>query len=133
MKVFAGLALALLTLTACSGGHKAASNDPYAGLGDAIKGWKNDLAATQISCKRAPAGEKCDTFEVACKAQRTITPDDQAKGVTAKLVADMTWSGFDDKGAPQPSTAAALFTKANGAWSRSPTKPVNPDTCADLG
>jgi hypothetical protein len=132
MKVLAGLALALLLLEGCSGGNKAASTDPYAGLDEAIKGWKAELAATEVSCKRAPAGEKCDTFEVACKAQRTITPQDQGKGVTAKLVADMTWSGFDDKGAPQPSSAAALFEKANGTWTRLPTKPVNPDTCADL-
>jgi hypothetical protein len=132
MKVLAGLALALLLLEGCSGGNKAASTDPYAGLDEAIKGWKAELAATEVSCKRAPAGEKCDTFEVACKAQRTITPQDQARGVTAKLVADMTWSGFDDKGAPQPSSAAALFEKAGGTWSRSPAKPVNPDTCADL-
>lgn len=131
MKVFAGLALGFLLLGGCSG-RNAAPSDPYAGLDEAIRAWKTDLAATAITCRQAPAGEKCDTFEVACKAQRTITSEDQAKGVTAKLVADMSWSGFDDKGAPQPAQASALFEKAGGTWTRLPAKPVNPDTCADL-
>jgi hypothetical protein len=55
-----------------------------------------------------------------------------AGGVTAKLVADMTWSGFDDRGAPQPASAVALFEKAGGGWARSPGKAVNPESCADL-
>ena len=130
MKLFAGLALGLLLLAGCSRG--GGTSDPYAGLDTAIRTWKTELAASHVSCKRAPAGERCNTFEVACKAQRAITPADQAKGVTAKLVADMTWSGFDDKGAPQPASAAALFEKAGGAWTRSPAKAVNPETCADL-
>jgi hypothetical protein len=122
----------LLVLGGCSGKTGGASGDPYAGLDDAIRAWKTEIAASDASCARAPAGSKCEMFEVSCKAQRTITPDDQAKGISAKLVADMSWSGFDDKGAPTPDSAAALFTKANGAWSRVPTKPVNPETCADL-
>jgi len=129
MKPFAGLAV-LLLVAGCSQAVK--STDPYAGLDAAIRAWKTTLAASEISCKRAPPGERCDTFEVACKAQRAITPQEQASGVSAKLVADMTWSGFDDKGAPQPASAVALFEKANGAWARSPAKPVNPDSCADL-
>jgi hypothetical protein len=71
-------------------------------------------------------------FEVSCKAQRVITPSEQPAGVTAKLVADMSWSGFDAKGAPQTASADALFEKAHGAWTRMPYRPVNPDTCADL-
>jgi hypothetical protein len=129
MKPFAGLAV-LLLVAGCS--QAAKTTDPYAGLDAAILAWKTTLAASDISCKRAPAGETCDTFEVACKAQRPITPKEQASGVTAKLIADMTWSGFDDKGAPQPASAAALFEKAGGGWMRSPAKAVNPQTCADL-
>ena len=122
----------LLLLGGCSGQKTAASNDPYAGLEDALRSWKTEVSAADPSCRRAPTGAKCEMFDISCKAQRTITPEDKAAGVTAKLVADMSWSGFDDKGAPQPDSAAALFTKANGAWQRAPTKPVNPVSCADL-
>ena len=130
----AGLISGALLLAGCSGGEKSASSaaDPYAGLNDMVLAWKTELAATDPSCKQAPAGEKCEMFQVSCKAQRTITPDEAKKGVTAKLVADITWSGFDDKGQGRPASAAALFTKTGGSWARTPTKPVNPDTCADL-
>ena len=134
-KLTAGLILGLLLLGGCSQGDKSAnsaSSDPYAGLNDMVLAWKTELAATDPSCKQAPAGEKCEMFQVSCKAQRTITPDEAAKGVTAKLVADIGWSGFDDKGQGRPASAAALFTKSGGTWTRSPTKPVNPETCADL-
>lgn len=128
----AALIASVLLLGACSGQKTAGSNDPYSGLDDAIRAWKTEVAASDASCTRAPAGSKCEMFEVSCKAQRTITPDDQAKGVTAKLVADMSWSGFDDKGAPTPDSAVALFEKAGGTWSRQSNPPVNPETCADL-
>ena len=132
-KVYAGLALTgLLLLGGCNGQSKGGAADPYAGLDDAIRTWKTEIAASEPSCRRAPAGQKCEMFEVSCKAQRTITPQDQAKGVTAKLVADMTWSGFDEKGSAEPASDAALFTKSNGAWSRAENKPVNPESCADL-
>lgn len=133
-KVLAGVVLGVLVasaaLSGCSGKPKA-DTDPYAGLDDAIRAWKTDLSAGDPSCRSAPAGEKCEMFEVSCKAQRTITPDDQAKGVTAKLAAHMSWSGFDEKGGPEPHAATALFTKANGAWSRAATGALNPETCAD--
>jgi hypothetical protein len=133
-KTSAALMLGLLLLGGCSGPPKTAgAADPYAGLDDSIRAWKTEVAASDVSCKQAPAGAKCEMFDISCKAQRTITPADQAKGVTAKLVADMSWSGFDDKGGPTPASAAALFTKAGGAWTRGETKPVNPVSCADLG
>lgn len=131
-KVFAGMALGLVLLGGCSNQTKGTAADPYAGLDDAVRTWKAEVAASDSSCTRAPTGQKCEMFEVSCKAQRTITPDEQAKGVTAKLVADMSWSGFDEKGGAQPDSAAALFSKANGVWTRAPAKPVNPETCADL-
>jgi hypothetical protein len=131
-KLSAGLVLGLLLLGGCSAQKTAGASDPYAGLDDAIRAWKTEVAASDVSCKRAPAGSKCEMFDISCKAQRTITPEDQAKGVTAKLVADMSWSGYDDKGAPQPASSAALFTKTNGAWARAETQPVNPVSCADL-
>lgn len=133
IKTSAALLAGLLLVGGCSGQKTTGpSNDPYAGLDDAIRSWKTAVAATDISCKRAPAGSKCEMFDISCKAQRTITAQDQSKGVTAKLVADMSWSGYDDKGAPQPDSAAALFTRAHGVWTRSETKPVDPVGCADL-
>ncbi|HEV2530776.1 hypothetical protein [Phenylobacterium sp.] len=133
IKTSAALMLGLLLVGGCSGQPKStASSDPYAGLDDAIRSWKTEVAASDISCKRAPAGSKCEMFDISCKAQRTITPQDQAKGVTAKLVADMSWSGYDDKGAPTPASAAALFTRAKGVWARTQTKAVDPVGCADL-
>jgi hypothetical protein len=132
-KTTAGLMLALLLLGGCGGQTKtAAANDPYSGLEDAIRGWKTEVTAADPSCRHPPAGAKCEMFDISCKAQRTITPEDQARGVTAKLVADMNWSGFDDKGAPQPASAPALFEKAGGVWTHTATKPVNPVSCADL-
>jgi hypothetical protein len=131
-KTSAGLMLGLMLLGGCSGQPKTSAGEPYAGLDEAIRAWKTEIAASDQSCRRAPAGARCEGFEVTCKAQRTITPQEQAKGVTAKLVADINWSGYDDKGSPQPDSAAALFTKAGGTWLRSATKPVNPESCADL-
>jgi hypothetical protein len=133
IKTSAALLTGLLLLGGCSGQKTAGpSNDPYAGLDEAIRSWKTAVAASDVSCKRAPAGAKCEMFDISCKAQRTITAADQAKGVTAKLVADMSWSGYDDKGAPEPASAAALFEKAHGVWTRAETKPVDPVGCADL-
>ena len=133
IKTSAALMAGLILVGGCSGQKTASAGaDPYAGLDEAIRSWKTAVAATDESCRHAPAGSKCEMFDISCKAQRTITADDQAKGVTAKLVADMSWSGYDDKGAPQPDSAAALFTKANGVWTRSETKAVDPVGCADL-
>lgn len=131
-KVMAGLALGLLLLGGCSKASKTDADNPYAGLDEAIRAWKTDVSAADPSCRHAPAGAKCEAFEVSCKAQRVITPEDQGHGVTAKLVAHMTWSGYDERGVAQPDSAAALFTRANGAWTRIETEPVNPETCADL-
>ena len=131
-KVITGLALGLVLLGGCSKASKTDADNPYVGLDDAIRAWKTDVSAADPSCRRAPDGAKCEAFEVSCKAQRVITPEDQGHGVTAKLVAHMSWSGYDERGAAQPVSAAAQFTKANGAWARIEAKPVNPDTCADL-
>jgi len=127
-----GLVLGLLLLAGCSSGQKTAANDRYAGLEDEIHAWKAEVETTHPSCKVKPDGQKCEMFDIACKAERVIAPEEQARGVTAKLVADMTWSGFDDKGVSQPASAAALFVKTNGAWTHSPYKAVNPESCADL-
>jgi len=130
--VTGGLALGLILLAGCSRQPNGGANDPYAGLEDAIHAWKNEVAATDPSCRSKDPAQKCEMFDISCKAQRVITPQEQAQGVSAKLVADMTWSGFDDKGASQPASAAALFEKTRGVWSRSAYKAVNPDSCVDM-
>jgi len=126
------LALALLLPGACRERPSSVAADPYAGLDRAILAWKADIVAHDPSCRAPPAGQKCEMFEVSCKAQRTISPGERAAGVTARLVADMTWSGFDAKGAARTAAADALFEKVGGAWRRSAYGPVNPESCADL-
>lgn len=125
-------AVALLLLSGCDGQPKNDAGDRFAGLDSAIRVWKDDIAAHHPSCQAQAAGQRCQFFEVACKAERVITPEEQAQGVTAKVVANMSWSGFDSKGAEQPASAAAEFSRAEGVWRRREAKPVNPATCADL-
>ena len=125
---------ALLLLTACDdGAKKAAVDDPFAGLDQAILGWRGEILKTHALCTNPAGGHACEAFEVACKAQRDFTAEDQARGVTAKVVAAITWNGFDPK---QKQTQAgsdfAEFAKAGGAWTRTTHKPVNLSTCADL-
>lgn len=130
-KLLAAATLGLLLLGGCSAKPKGAA-DPYAGLDAAILAWKADLTTSHPACRTKAPDQKCEAFEVACKAQRIITQEEQAKGVTAKLIADMTWSGFDEKGMGQPVAATAEFSKTAGTWSRREARPVNPATCADL-
>ena len=132
MKTIGAVALGLLLLAGCSRQPKSEASDPYAGLDQAILAWKADITAHDRSCRGRTPQQKCEMFEVSCKAQRVITPQEKAAGVTAKLVADMSWSGFDANGAPQTASADALFEKVGGAWTRTPHKAVNPETCADL-
>lgn len=132
LKITGALFLGLLLLAGCSQQPKSSASDPFAGLDQAILAWKGDITAHDKSCQGLAAGQKCEMFEVNCKAQRVITPQEKAAGVTAKLVADMSWSGFDAKGGSRIASADALFEKANGAWTRAPYGPVSPDTCADL-
>ena len=125
---------ALLVLGGCGDGAKTAGpQDQYAGLDADILKWRGEIASSDALCQSQAAGEKCDSFEVACKAQRTITPEDQAKGVTAKLVAAMDWNGWDPKlKQAQRGSKAALFTKAGGAWTHTAHGTVNLTSCADM-
>jgi hypothetical protein len=126
---------ALLALGACSkgGGSGGAADDKFAGLDGAIQAWRTEIASTDPLCGSQAEGQKCESFEVACKAERVITPADQAKGVTAKLVAAINWNGWDPKvKQPQPGAKTAEFTRAGGAWTRTEHAPVNMTTCADL-
>jgi hypothetical protein len=126
---------ALLILGGCdkaaqTGGAPA---DKFAGLDGAELTWRKDIIANDPLCKATAADQKCSAFEVACKAERTVTPADAAKGVTAHVVVMMTWNGFDQKFKhPQSGTLAAEFTKAGAGWTRAPHGPVYMQTCADL-
>jgi hypothetical protein len=132
MRRAAALAV-LLMLGACGQAEKSAGDDKFAGLDGEMLSWRKQILQTDKLCQSQAEGQKCEGFEVACKAERTITPDDQAKGVTAKVVAALTWNGFDSKfKQAQTGQATALFTRAKGAWTRADYTSVNPSTCADL-
>jgi len=131
------MTMPVLMLGACSpSGQSAgggADQGKFAGLDGQILSWRQAIMASDPLCKSQAEGEKCEGFEVACKAERTITPDDQAKGITARVVASITWNGFDAKFKhAQNGTRAAEFAKAASGWTRADHKPVNMSTCADL-
>ena len=131
MKLPVALTVTLL-LAACSeqtGSGATSGEDPrFAGLDQEILAWRTDLEATSPACANKVDGAGCESFQVTCKAERTITPEDQAKGVTAKLVAAMTFTGKGAEG--RPGSAFAEFSKAGEAWTRKETASVNLSTCA---
>ena len=132
MRPAAALA-ALLMLGACSQAEKSVGGDKFAGLDKEILSWRQEILKSDKLCQSQAAGQKCEAFEVTCKAERTITPDESAKGVAAKVVAALNWNGFDQKfKQAQRGQAAALFTNTKGAWTRIEHTSVNPSTCADL-
>jgi len=126
------LALAVLTLAAC--GPKAADPDAdgkFAGLDGEIREWREVLLKTRSACADAPSDKGCQAFEVACKGEMALTPADAAEGVTARVVAAMTYNGWDaGRGEFAPASAFAEFAKARGAWTRHEIGPLNLTTCA---
>ena len=79
------------------------------------------------------ADQKCAKFEVACKAERDITPAQQAQGVTAQVVAMITFDGFDTNFKQAQSGAkAAEFTKTAKGWTRADHGPVYMQNCGDM-
>lgn len=124
--------LAAATLAACSqGGETADSSDPYAGLDAQIQAWRTDIEASNSVCAQKVDGKGCEGFEVTCKGAQEITADEQAKGVTAQVVAAMRFSGRNPDGSTgDTGSAFAEFTKSGGQWTRAEAKPVNPTTCA---
>jgi hypothetical protein len=129
---FAGLGLALL-LAACSQDSGSAGQGAYAGLDQQILDWRADLEAHHVACQTKVEGKGCESFEVTCKAAQDIGQDEIAKGVTAKVVAAMRFNGRNSDGSTgKPGSAFALFSKANGTWTRAESKPVNMSTCAPL-
>ncbi len=127
----------LLLLGACSPSGQAAGGGAdqgkFAGLDGEILKWRQAIIATDPLCKSQAEGEKCEGFEVACKAERTITAEDQSKGITARVVTAITWNGFDAKFKHgQNGSRAVEFAKGPAGWTRTDHKPVNLSTCADL-
>jgi hypothetical protein len=135
LRTFVTLALATLVLAACGasggGGGSNPNEDPrFAGLDQQIATWRTEIEKSNEACAAA-GGKGCQDFQVACKAEREITPADQAKGVTAKLVAAMTFNSQGDTADDlKPGSAFAEFAKAGEAWTRSEATPVNLGTCA---
>lgn len=126
---------AVAMLGACSpggsaGGGAQEAGGKYAGLEDAIRDWRADIVKADAACQ-AKGGQGCESFEVGCKGEQEIGPDDQARGVAAKVVVAMTWSAYDAARAEaRPASGFAEFRKAGGSWSRSEARPVNIATCA---
>lgn len=126
--------VALMMLGACrqGGGSAGTAQDRFAGLDGEILKWRSDIIATDPLCKSQVADQKCTSFEVACKAERTVTPQERAKGITAHVVTAMSWNGFDPKlKQPQAGSRTVQFTKSASGWTRADHAPVNLSTCAD--
>lgn len=126
--------IATLGLAACQPGQKSASGtqggDPYAGLDGAIKTWHADIKAGDAQCKDRPEGQQCRAFEVACKGERKVTPQEAASGVSAKVAVAMGWEGWDPKRSEYRSASSAVeFQKVGGEWKRLAIGPVNLSTC----
>jgi hypothetical protein len=126
---------ALLILGGCnpSSQSSGAVADKFAGLDGAILTWRTSIIAADPLCKATSDEQKCQSFEVACKAERTVTTADQAKGITARVVTAITWSGWDPKlKQAQSGSRTAEFTKSAAGWTRGDHAPVNMTSCADL-
>ena len=135
MRPAAGMA-ALLILGGCDQGGQStgrAAPDRFAGLDTEILNWRLQILGADPLCKSPVAAQKCQSFEVACKAERTVTPEEQARGITAHVVAAMTFEGYDPKLRQAQSGARTVeFTRAANGWTRAEHPPVNTSSCADL-
>ena len=135
----AALALMFLSGLALSACDKAGSSatgqggGKFAGLDGEILSWRQEILASDPLCKATGADQKCQNFEVACKAERALTADDQAKGVSARVVSAITFNGWDPKlKQQQAGSRTAEFDKAAAGWTRKDHPPVNMSSCADL-
>ena len=82
-------------------------------------------------CKFKIDKKGCEAFQVTCKAQQEITTSEAASGITAQIVAAMTFMGRGPDGSSDnPGSSFAVFSKAKGAWTRAETSPVNLSSCA---
>lgn len=127
-------ALAILALTAgCSPKDHAGGEGAYAGLDPAILAWRGSLEASHPACAVKTEGRGCESFQITCKAAQEITSQERSAGVTAQLVAAMTFNGRKPDGSTgNPGSAFALFSKTGGVWSRAEASPVNLSSCAPI-
>ena len=110
-----------------------ADEGKFAGLDGEILNWRKEIIATNPLCQSKAADQKCDSFEVACKAERTVTPAEQAQGVVGHVVTMLAWNGFDPKFQhAQSGTQVAEFTKTGKGWTRAPHGPVYMQSCGDM-
>ena len=131
----AAAAMALLMLGACgqSAQPTGQAQGKFAGLDGEILKWRMDIIASDPLCKNSAADKKCQAFEVSCKAERELTADDRAKGVTAHVVTAMTWEGWDPALRQVQSGARTVqFNRSATGWTRAEHPPVNTTSCADL-
>lgn len=130
----AGAALAaIFVLGGCQQGGSAAGQggDKYAGLDVAIKSWHASVKQNDAMCMNKPEAQACNSFEVSCKSERPVDSADQAKGVTAKVVAAMRWQAWSAKTSEYlPASGVVEFTKVGDEWRRADAAPVNLSTCA---
>jgi hypothetical protein len=128
-----GGALSGCSPPASPGGASTAADSKFAGLDGEILKWSKEIVAGDPLCKSQATDQKCDSFEVACKAERTVTPDEQSKGVTGHVVTMLTWNGFDPKFQhAQSGTQVAEFTKTAQGWTRAKHGAVYMQSCGDL-
>ncbi|MGZ3378398.1 MAG: hypothetical protein ACXU8S_17520 [Phenylobacterium sp.] len=105
----------------------------YKGLDDEILKWRKEIIATDPLCQSKATDQKCESFEVACKAERTVTPQEQAQGVVGHVVAMVAYNGFDPKFQhAQSGTQIAEFTKTANGWTRTKHGPVYMQNCGDM-
>ncbi len=122
-----------LSLSACGKTDTGGAGDPYAGLESQILSWRTAIEAGHPSCSTKVDGKGCADFQVTCKAAQIIAPDETARGVSAKVVAAMTFNGRTSEGVSgQPGSAFALFSKTGSAWTRAESPPVNLTSCAPV-
>ena len=140
LKTRAAAVAALLILGACSkgagGGAATGSGQPTdinASLKPEMDKWRTEIVASDPLCKQAGADQKCKNFNVECKAERDLKADDAGKGITNRVVAAMTFNGWDPKlKQNQDGTRTAEFTRTAAGWTRAEHPPVNLNTCSDM-
>ena len=134
IRLAAAAALLAVSVAACSqGGAKSSSSDPYAGLDTEILAWRTSVEASHPACATKVEGKGCQDFQVMCKAAQDVTPDETTKGVTAKIIAALTFAGRNTDGSTGKSGSSfATFSKTGDTWTRAESKPVNMTTCAPL-
>jgi hypothetical protein len=124
--------LAALALCACSPGGKTDAAKPgedprFAGLDGEIVKWRADIEKTNPTCTAAGG---CLDYEIACKGERPLSAEDQAKGVTARVVAAITFNPKVETA--KPGSAFAEFARSGAGWTRTEAQPVNLSSCASF-